>query len=348
MHARLHSDTAAPATMQRTIALERIFASVGGALVLVLGIAAQPAPAIAQADEATQLVGDLHAAFGNHHARAIHAKGVILEGSFTPTKEARALCTALVFASAPVPVTVRFSDFTGFPDIPDTAEGANPRGFAVKLRLGDGSEMDIVTHSSNGFPVARASEFGELMRAIGASGPDAAKPTALDQFLAAHPIAKTFLTTQKPPPASYATAAYYGVNALSFLDPKGGQASVRYRFIPAAGEHELDATTVRTKGPNYLVEEIAARVAGARVHFDWFAQIAAPGDKADDPSVAWPEDRRLVRLGTISIDRMTPNQSAADKSLLFMPGNLPAGIEAADPMLAVRNAAYPISFGERQ
>ena len=322
------------------------------AAVLALGIAAQCLTAAAQpADEAAlagQLVGNLHAAFGgDHHARAVHAKGVVLEGRFTPSAEARALCTATVFAGA-VPVTVRFSDFTGLPDIPDTAGGASPRGFAVKFGLADGSGMDVVAHSYNGFPVATAAEFGALLQAIAVDGSDAGKPRALDRFLATHPAAKTFLTTQKPPPASYATAAYYGVNAVSFTGAQGVRAVVRYRFVPAAGEDYLDPDALRSKGPNYLAGEIAARVAGAPIRFDWFAQVAAPGDKADDPSAVWPEDRRLVKLGTISLDRMATDQAAMDKALLFMPGTLPPGIKAADPMLAVRNAAYPISFGERQ
>jgi catalase len=346
MHARPHRYKAYPTL--RMLAVKRAFYSIGGAVVLALGISAQPAPAVAQSEEAGQLIGDLHAAFGNHHARAIHAKGIILEGSFKPTKEAREMCIAPVFTSATVPVTVRFSDFTGLPDIPDTSDDANPRGFAVKFRLADGSEMDIVTHSFNGFPVATVSEFGELMRAIGASGSNATKPTAMDRFLDAHPIAKTFLTTQKPPPASYGSAAYYGVNSLSFVDGQGGRAFVRYRFVPSSGELYLNPAALRPKQPNYLQEEIEARVAGAPVRFDWYAQIAASGDKVDDPSIAWPEDRKLVKLGTISIDRMTPNQSASDKSLLFMPASVPVGIEIADPMLSVRNVAYPISFGERQ
>lgn len=37
-----------------------------------------------------------------------------------------------------------------------------------------------------------------------------------------------------------------------------------------------------------------------------------------------------------------------DRALAFIPGRMPDGIAAADPMLAVRTAAYPISFGERQ
>jgi hypothetical protein len=35
------------------------------------------------------LVAGLHTAFGVHHARAVHAKGTILQGTFTPAPEAR-------------------------------------------------------------------------------------------------------------------------------------------------------------------------------------------------------------------------------------------------------------------
>ena len=295
-----------------------------------------------------QLVGALHSAFGEHHARAVHAKGVILEGKFTPTSEARMLSSAVLFTKSSVPITVRFSSFTGIPDIPDAVDDANPRGFAVKFKPADGGGFDIVTHSFNGFPTATADEFAQLLRAIGASGPKAAKPTALDQFLGNHPIAKTFLTTQKPAPLSFATLPYFGVNSFKFTDASGKSSYVRYRFVPKAGEQYLDAAALKSKGPNYLSEEITARVANAPIAYDWFAQISATGDVIDNPSVAWPESRKLVKLGTITIERMMPDAAKADKATLFLPGAMPSGIEAADPMIALRNAAYPISFTERQ
>jgi catalase len=101
-------------------------------------------------------------------------------------------------------------------------------------------------------------------------------------------------------------------------------------------------------GPNYLMEEIAARVAKAPVAFGWFAQIAQPSDKVDNPSTPWPEDRELIKLGTLTLTGMAADQTGLSKSLLFLPNNVPAGIEPADPMIEVRSAAYPISFGERQ
>ena len=70
----------------------------------------------------------------------------------------------------------------------------------------------------------------------------------------------------------------------------------------------------------------ATRVASAPVLFDWFAQIAQEGDKVDDPSTPWPEDRQLVKLGTLTITGMAADQPGLDKSLLFLPNNVPDGM----------------------
>ena len=294
-----------------------------------------------------QLVEALHSAFGEHHARAVHAKGVVLEGHFVPAIDARRITTAAVFREKQVPIVVRFSDFTGIPNIPDTSADANPRGMALKLMARDG-EMDVVAHSFNGFPTSNSDEFAQFLRAVGSSGPGTPKPTPIETFLAGHPVAKTFIETQKPPPDSYGTACYFGVNAFEFSNAENRKVFVRYRFMPKAGEHYLDSATLATKGPDYLIDEIAERVKTSPVEFDWFAQIAGPGDVADDPSRAWPEKRRLVRLGTLVIDRVVADQTSVNRSLLFLPARAPAGIAPADPMIGLRNAAYPLSFGARQ
>ncbi len=319
----------------------------GAALLAGLATVASPRGALAQDELPAQLVTALHSAFGEHHARAVHAKGIILFGHFTPAAAARTLSRAALFVR-PTPIVARFSDFTGLPAISDNDPNASPRGFAIKFGTFDSATMDIVAHGFNGFPVRTAAAFGELFRALGASGAGAAKPTALDRFLVAHPAAAKFLTSQKPPPVSYATNPYFGVNAFTFTDAAGHSTTVRYRFVPLAGEHFLDAPTAKARGPNYLMAEIVKRIAVGPVRFDWYAQIAAAGDKLDDPSTAWPESRRLIKLGTITIDRVSRDQAGDDKRLVFLPGNLPKGIAAADPMIGIRTAAYPISFGERQ
>jgi catalase len=300
----------------------------------------QPAP--------QSMVDALHRAFGDHHSRAVHAKGIIAAGVFEPTPEAVALSKASLFAAGPHKVLARFSDFTGIPDIPDNIGDANPRGFALKFSLPDGGDANVVTHSFDGFPAATSAEFRELLLAIAESGPDAAQPTALDKFLATHPVAKTFLTTQKPLAESFGTLSYFGVNTFTFTNTAGVKTNVRYRFVPAGGEVFLAADRQASKGPNYLQEELPQRLAKGPITFTWYAQVAEPSDVIDNPSIAWPESRKLVKLGVIRLDRMAPEPAATDKATMFPPLDVPAGIESADPMLGVRQGAYPLSFAHRQ
>jgi catalase len=303
---------------------------------------------VTQKNTPSQSIDALHSAFGVHNARAVHAKGIILLGTFTPANTAASLTQASHFQKKSSPVTVRFSDFTGIPTIPDADPHANPRGFAVKFQLPDGSTTDIVSHSFNGFPVATSDEFHDLLIALSESGADAVKPTSLDKFLEVHPVAAMFLTTQKPAPVSYATIPYFGVNTFEFINTAGESKFIRYQFIPEAAEQYLSAEEITKADPNYLQKEIAERILGNTINYKLYAQIAKQDDKIKDPSIAWPEDRDRVLLGTIEIKEIAPNTIAEDKALFFIPNNLPLGIKIADPMLNFRSQAYPISVKERQ
>jgi len=294
-----------------------------------------------------QLVDALHTAFGDHHSRAVHAKGIILSGIFTPDAQAATLTRAAHLQSTSSTVQVRFSDFTGIPNIPDNHDAANPRGLAIKFTLPDGSSTDIVGHSFDGFPTPNSDQFRELLLAIAASGPGAAEPTALGAFLETHPVAKTFLTTQKLP-VSYATVDYYGVNAFKFTNRAGASHFIRYQFLPASGEQLLSKAEYAAQGPDYLQNEIKDRIAKRPIRFQLLAQVAEPSDKVEDPSVAWPSTRRKVPLGIVEIQRLAANTPEQDKALSFSPNRIPDGIETADPMLDFRSKAYPISVKGRQ
>ena len=194
-----------------------------------------------------QVVDMFHTAFGKHDGRAVHAKGFILEGSFTPAPEARTLTKAAHLQSGSLPVLVRFSDFTGIPDIPDTVGASHPRGMAIKFQMPENQSTDIIFHSFNGFPVSTTDEFKVMLEAIGANREG--NPAPFNQFLATHPIAKTFLTTQKPFTPSWGTLAYFGVNSFKFTNKAGQSQFVRYQIIPEAGEQFLTAQQVATLRP---------------------------------------------------------------------------------------------------
>ncbi len=65
-------------------------------------------------------------------------------GSFKAPPQAARLSKAVLFAGGTIPVTVRFSDATGVPNLPDGSDLANPHGMAIKFHLPDGSETDMV------------------------------------------------------------------------------------------------------------------------------------------------------------------------------------------------------------
>jgi catalase len=305
-------------------------------------VAVDPAPAH---ETPLDLVNALHSAFGEHHARAVHTKGVMFEGTFTPAPGARALTKAPIFTGGAQPVIARFSDFAGVPTLPDTDDGAAPAGFAVKIKAANGTDYDLENNNHNTFIVATSDEFAVFLRAVGAAGKGDTAP--LTAFLGAHPEARAFLGSLTYP-ASYATATYFGVNAFKFTDAKGHGLFVRYRYVPRAGDHYLSPAERKAQGPDYLQQEILKRVAGQPIVFDWYAQIAEKGDKIEDPSIAWPESRKLVKLGTFTLTRQPDDLATLDRTTLFLPGQPHPGIDPADPMLILRNTAYPISLGQRQ
>lgn len=305
---------------------------------------------VSQKSVPEQIVDAFNGVFGVHPgSRATHAKGVVLEATFSPTGKATDVSKAshLQKRKTPVPATIRFSASTGLPAIPDTDPGASPRGMAVKFHLPGGSKTDIVVNSFNGFPVATATEVRDLFLAIAATKPEDPKPTALDQFLNSHPSAKAFVEAPKPAPVSYATLTYFGVNSFKFTNAKGTATYGRYQLQPMAGEHFLTKEQLVAMGPDYLTTEILQRVRRGPVKFKLLLQVAEQGDKIDDPSIAWPDTRKKIVLGTLAITKAVADSQTAEKKLLFMPGTLVSGIEPADPMIAARSAAYTISASRR-
>lgn len=323
------------------------FAMLTIALLSPVALVAQDAPP-SQKSLAEQLVDAFNRVFGAHPGlRANHPKGVVLEGTFIPSASATSLTKAahLQKRKTPIPVTVRFSAGSGLPTVPDTND--MPRGMAVKFALPDGTKTDLVVLSFNGFPVATGEEFRDFLLAVAASGPDAPKPNEIEKFLDTHPAAKAFVEAPKPPPVSYGTLPYFGINAFKLTNKKGVATHVRYQLQPVAGETHLSKEQISTMGPDYLTDEIRERVRRGPVKFKLLAQVAEPDDKVDNPTIVWPESRKKVELGLISITKAVADSQAAEKKLLFVPGALVPGIEPADPMIAVRSAAYIVSLSRR-
>lgn len=294
-----------------------------------------------------QLVDAMNKVFGVHPGfRANHAKGIVVTGSFKASPEAAGLSRAVLFNGSPIPVTVRFSDATGIPNLSDGAGAANPHGMAIKFHLPDGSDTDMVINSLKFFPVATGEDFRDLLLALAASPPGSAKPTKFEQFVASHPSVPAAVATAKTPD-SFADEEYYGIDAFVLVNKAAARQAVRYQMVPERVVH-LASDDAAKRPPNFLMEELPERLKRGPVTFHLKAQLAEAGDSTKDPTMAWPEGRKVVELGVLTIDDPVPNSAEAEKKLLFLPGQLTDGIEESDdPLIDVRSGAYALSFSRR-
>jgi catalase len=307
-----------------------------------LGLAALQASLPQQiADVMVQINGGVHTGF-----RFAHAKGLVLTGTFTPAPTATSISRAAHFRAA-VPVTVRLSDGTGVPQIPDNNPNAAPRGMAIRFALPKGS-TDIVSNSHNGFFVGTGEDFLAFLKAIAATTPTSAHPSPIEQFLGGHPRALKVITDSRPLPVSFANLAFYGNNSFVFIDSAGTKRTGRYQILPVAGLASLDSAAASKVSPNYLFEDLPRRVAKGPIKYRLMVQLANPGDLTNDGSMVWPDDRKLVEMGTMSLTAVAPNNDELQRTLTYNPIYLTDGIQLSDdPFPILRSAVYALSVQHR-
>ena len=322
-----------------------------GFLALILGSIVAATPAFAgDQPSGEDFVAVFNKLFGAHEGfRANHAKGIMAEGTFTPTKKAKNLSKAAHLQGPAVPVTVRFSAAGGLPTIPDSDPHGFPKGMAVKFKLPDGTDTDIVCISTNGFPASTPKEFFDFLTAISQSPPDAPHPTPVEAFVGSHPTTKHYVAEiTKPTPASYATQPFFGVNAFRFVNAKGAKKYGRYFLVPVAGASYLDPADAARRPSDFLNDELTDRLKKGPVSFKLLVQLAKKGNPINDGSKVWPDSNPKIELGTITITGLVPDNATAQRQILFTPINVTDGIEASDdPMIDARGEAYAASYSRR-
>src|SRR5215216_1902891 len=295
---------------------------------------------------AEQVVDSINDVSGRHPGhRAAHARGVLLAGTFTPS--GCGLTTAAHMQDEPVRVTARFSNGGGDPNVPDYARREG-RGLAVKFYLPDGSKTDIVALSLPCFFVRTPEDFLEFTR-LRKPDPETGQPDfeKLGEGMGRHPEAgpaiQAALTAD--PPESYATVAYNSIHSFRWTAPDGTERWVRYRFEPEEGERTLSEEDARSRGRDYLQEEIVDRPLSA---FRLLVVVANDGDEVHDPTVAWPEDRERVEVGRLELTGPETEREQGDDILVFDPTRVTDGIALSDdPILRFRPRAYAASVTRR-
>jgi catalase len=289
--------------------------------------------------------GGVHPGF-----RPAHAKGILLTGEFKPSAEAQTFTRAPHIQRSSTPVWVRFSNFAGIPNVADNdGQNASPRGCAIRFNLAEHSHTDIVAHSVDLFPARAAEDFLEFLNALIATDFAGPHPNAIEKYLGSHPAALAFVQAPKPIPTSFAHESFFSVSAFRFTNAQGKSQFGRYRILPAAGSEYLDDTGAAAKSANFLMDEIQQRVAKEPVKFIIKVQLAEDGDVTDDATVRWPESRKLMNFGEISLTGVTANNDAEQQQIIFDPIPRVDGIEAsADPLFDPRANIYLMSGRRRR
>lgn len=299
---------------------------------------------------ATRVVDALEGTFGvTPGQRRNHIKGTCAVGEFVGNKAAARYSRSALFSGKPVPVIARFSLAGGNPKIPDTAK--NPRGMALEFKLPDGQLHNMAMLNTPVFGAASPQTFLDLTLAM---KPDPATgkpdPEKMKAFKAAHPdnLAQAEFLGSHNPPVSYANSAYFGIHTFKFINRKNHTTYVRWEFVPEDGEKLLSDEALKTAGPHFLEPALISRTEKSPVRWDMIVSIGKAGDPQDNPTLAWPDNRKKIKVGTLIIKEAMPQKGAACEAVNFDPMVMADGIAATnDPILLFRSPAYALSFAKR-
>jgi catalase len=105
-------------------------------------------------------------------------------------------------------------------------------------------------------------------------------------FAAAHPEFAKFGDWAKNAPwtGSYAEERFNSLNSFVFVDGSGADHVVRWSLLPAAQPVAVSPDELAKRGPDFLEQEIAQRVASEPQRWTMVVTIANPGDPTADPT----------------------------------------------------------------
>jgi catalase len=275
--------------------------------------------------------------------RRNHAKGICFTGAFEANGAGSALSKAQVFTHGQYPVLGRFNLGTADAKAPDAT--VRVRGMGLQISTPDGEVWRSAMIDPPFFPVSTPQAFYELLIASASKDPDAMKT-----YAGAHPEIAAFgaWTKNAPWTGSYAEDRFNGLNSFVFTDNSGAEHTVRWSLVPAAQPVPVSPDDLAKRGPDFLEQEITERVRGGPQRWTLIVTVANPGDPTADPSKAWPEDRRTVDVGTLTVQQIQPERDGPCRDFNFDPTVLPSGMRTSDdPFPAARSAAYARSYDLR-
>ncbi len=286
--------------------------------------------------------------YGRHDGfRRNHAKGLSATGTFASTGAAAAICRAAVFQPGSVPLIARFSLGGGLPDQADKPDTV--RGLGLLLQV-NGQQWRTAMLNIPVFTDSTPQGFYERLLASKPL-PDTGKPDPqkMAAFLDRHPetAAAMKIIKQSPPSSGFADSAFHGLNAFYFTNSAGATVRVRWSAIPQEAPAAPPAPS-SAPGKDYLFDDLIRAVAQRPVSWRLVITIGEPGDATNDATKPWPQSRRSIEAGTITISAVQTEEAGNARDINFDPLVLPDGITASDdPLPAARSAVYARSFTRR-
>jgi len=247
-------------------------------------------------------------------------------------------------------VLVRLSNAAGSPRAPDHVSSTGQvLGLAVRFELPSGKVASWAAVNLPSFLARTPDDFVRLTTALKPSW--FGKPNLLRIlfYLLSRPSAfpAFWATVTMRAPASFAEVRFNGIHTYVLVDAKGGRHPFRYHWAPRAMAAKLSRTHVNTLPQQYLLQELRSRLTAGAQQWDLVLHFPEPGDPLDDATRRWPDERRTVLAGTLTVDRVDDDQRAREP-LVFDPTGVVPGIElSGDPLLGFRAEVYGESHHRR-
>ncbi|WP_445169990.1 catalase family peroxidase [Mycolicibacterium sp. Dal123E01] len=277
--------------------------------------------------------------------RKNHAKGLVVNGYFESNGNAADLSRAALFRPGQVPVAGRFSLSGGDAQVADTPGAA--RGLGLAFGFPGDEQWRTAMLNLPVFPDNSPSGFYDRLLASklvpGTGQPD---PTVTKAFLAAHPetAAAMAIIKKHPPTAGFGDSTFRSLNTFYFVNGAGTRTPVRWSLVP----QQSSAPPPRPSDANGLFDALIQQLRAGPLRWHLLITIAEAGDPLTDATVGWPDDRRSIDIGLLTLTGAATEAPGNARDINFDPLTLPDGIEPSDdPLLSARSDIYAASYRQR-
>ncbi|WP_438318053.1 catalase [Sporosarcina sp. FA9] len=270
--------------------------------------------------------------------RRVHAKGIAFNAVFEPSGTASSLTTAYHLQNEKMHVIVRFSHTFSSPEL---YEALVPiKGMAVHFLLPNDQFTTLTMVNIPVFITKTPEAFINLLKIMSKGSLTVGERfEKLRKSLEWNTIPKVLFHLK--PVASFSTETYHALHTYYLIDRNGEKQAVRFKWEPILN------TTLEKSSLKHgdLEKEIVSKLEKMPIRFRLILQLASLEDPIDDPSVEWPEDRKTIDAGVLTLKEVIADGA---EELVFDPTVITQGIECSeDLVLHFRSAVYKESANRR-